>query len=114
LTDIPTLLHSVGITNYANEDFSNSLNLKSLLRLCALLIERCKHLQTNDIPLKSSIDKECISIIQNDTDEQCRLLIHRGDHAGLDTFFEHLYSYMNQSADSNDWQISLSKPVDQV
>jgi hypothetical protein len=25
LTDIPTLLHSVGITNYANEDFSNSL-----------------------------------------------------------------------------------------
>ena len=100
LTDIPTLLRSIGITDHSNKDFSNLLNLENLLRLCSLLVERCKQLQTNETLLKSSIDKERISIIQNDDYEQCRLLIHRQDHAGLDSFFEHLFSWMNQSTES--------------
>ncbi|CAF5119570.1 unnamed protein product, partial [Rotaria sp. Silwood1] len=49
-----------------------------------------------------------------DNYEQCRLLIHRQDHPGLDTLFQYLHSWMNQSNDSNDWELCLAKPIDQV
>jgi len=63
---------------------------------------------------EQSKDKEPISIIKNDNYEQYRLCIHRQDHSGLDTLFQHLYSSINQSNNSNDWQINLAKPIDQV
>ncbi len=114
LSDIPTLLPTIGITNYTNEDFSNPLNLESLLHLSSLLIERCQLLQNNDRSLHRSTDKELVSMIQTDNYEQYQLLIHRQDHSGLDALFEHIYSSMNQLTDSNDWQITLTKPVDKV
>jgi hypothetical protein len=63
---------------------------------------------------KQSIDKELVSFIQSDNYEQYQLCIHRQDHSGLDTLFQHLYSWMNQSNDSNDWTINITKPTHQV
>ncbi|CAF5098683.1 unnamed protein product, partial [Rotaria sp. Silwood1] len=79
----------------------------------SLLIERCEVLQNDNILNNSSINKELLSITQNDNYEQCRLLIHRQDHPGLDTLFQYLHSWMNQSNDSNDWELCLAKPIDQ-
>jgi seryl-tRNA synthetase len=75
--------------------------------------KQIEDLQSQKIQVQST-DKENISIIQNDDYEQYRLSIHRQDHSGLDTFFQHLYSSMDVSSDSNEWQISFSKPIDQV
>lgn len=122
-TDISTLLHSVGITNCTDEDFSVPLNFESVLRLCMLLIERCRVLQytllkNNDISMNSLIDHDYkhdgISFLQNNGSEQCRILIHKQDHMILDTLFERIYTGMNQTISSNDWQILIEKPIDQV
>jgi hypothetical protein len=122
-SDISTLLHSVGITNYTDEDFSVPLNFESVLRLCMLLIERCRVLQyillkTNDISMNSLIDNDyqhdCVSLIQNNGFEQCRILIHKQDHIALDTLFQRIYAGMNQTMSSNNGHILIEKPVDQV
>jgi hypothetical protein len=63
---------------------------------------------------EQSTDKELVSIIQNDNYEQYQLCIHRQDHSELDKLFQHLYSSINQTNDSNDWQIKLVKPIHQV
>ena len=122
-SDIPTLLHSVGITNGTDEDFAVPLNFESVLRLCTLLIERCRVLQyillkKNDISMNSLVDRDydnqCISFVQNHAVEQCRIVIHKQDHAALDTLFERIYTGMNQTISSDDWQIVIEKPLDQV
>ncbi|UJR23640.1 hypothetical protein I4U23_026625 [Adineta vaga] len=106
--DVLTLLSSLGINDYKQEDFSQPIDLESLLRLCSSLIERCKSLQNNE----SSTVKESVSISEDNGYEQCRLLIHRQEHSGLDAVFEYLYSSINQVNDTNDWQINLIKPND--
>ena len=63
---------------------------------------------------EQTIEKERISITQNDDYEEYKLNIQRQDHSGLDTLFEQLYALKNQTNDSNNWQISLSKSNDQV
>ncbi|CAF2893555.1 unnamed protein product [Rotaria sp. Silwood2] len=122
-SDIPTLLHSIGITNCTDEDFSIPLNFESVLRLCTLLIERCRVLQyillkNNDISINSSNDndyyKDCVLFLQNNGYEQCKILIHKHDHIALDTIFERIYTGMNQTIRSNDWQIVIEKPIEQV
>lgn len=122
-SDIPTLLHSIGITNCTDEDFSVPLNFESVLRLCTLLIERCRVLQyillkNNDVPTTSSVDndyfKDCVLFLQNNNCEQCKLFIHRQDHIALDTLFERIYCGMNETMQSNDWHIIIEKPIDQV
>ncbi|CAF1431308.1 unnamed protein product, partial [Rotaria sordida] len=120
--DIPTLLHSIGITNCTDEDFSIPLNFESVLRLCTLLIERCRVLQyillkNNDITVNTLNDndyyKDCIFVLQNNDYEQCKILIHKHDHIVLDTLFEKIYTGMNQTIKSNDWHIIIEKPIEQ-
>jgi hypothetical protein len=62
----------------------------------------------------TSIDKEQVSIVRDNDYEVYRLSIHRQDHSGLDEFFKYLYSSMDASSDSDQWNISFSKPLDQV
>ncbi|CAF3349870.1 unnamed protein product [Rotaria sp. Silwood1] len=121
-SDIPTLLHSIGITNCTDEDFSVPLNFESVLRLCTILIERCRVLQyillkNNDISRNSLIDsdyyKDCVSFLQNNGYEQCKILIHKHDHIVLDTLFERIYTGMNQTIRSDAWQIIIEKPIEQ-
>ena len=114
LSDVPALLSSIGISDYQEQDFPRPVNTESLLRLCALLIERCKALQSESISSEQSTGKESISITEQDGYEQCRLLIHRHEHSGLDAFFKRLYTTVSQSNDSGDWQINLVKPTHQV
>ncbi|CAF3589009.1 unnamed protein product [Adineta steineri] len=116
-SDIPTLLHSIGITNCTDEDFSVPLNFESVLRLCTLLIERCRVLQyillkNNDL-ITNDYDNQYVSFIQNNGNEQYKILIHKHDHVVLDTLFEKIYNGMNQTMNSNDWQIVIEKPIDQ-
>jgi hypothetical protein len=105
-SDIPTLLHSIGINNFTDEEFSVPLNFESVLRLSTLLIERCRILQ-----LKNN---DCISFSQNNQFEQCKILIDKQDHIALDTLFERIYAAMNQTITSNHWQIIIEKPIYQV
>ncbi len=118
-SDIPTLLHSIGITNCSDEYFSVPLNFENVLRLCTLLIERCRVLQyilfkNNDILTNNHSDNDLISFSQNNYYEQCKILIHKQDHIAFDTLFERIYTAMNQKINSNDWQILIEKPIDQV
>ncbi|UJR25264.1 hypothetical protein I4U23_006616 [Adineta vaga] len=117
LSDIPTLLHSVGITNGIDEDFSVPLNFESVLRLCTLLIERCRVLQyillkQNDISMNLLVDQSIV-FAQNNQNEQCRIFLHKQDHFVLDALFERIYTGMNQTMKSNDWQIVIEKSNDQ-
>ena len=122
-SDIPTLLHSVGITNCTDEDFSIPLNFESVLRLSTLLIERCRVLQyillkNNDMPINAlseqTYERDSVALLQTDGYEQCQIAIQRQGHLGLDTLFERIYTWMNQSISTNDWHMVLSKPLDQV
>lgn len=116
-SDIPTLLHSIGITNSTDEEFTIPLNFESVLRLCTLLIERCRVLQyillkNKEIP---SVDQQdWMSLSRNQQIEQCRISIHRKDHPILDTIFERIYAAMNENIKSNDWQILLERSLDRV
>ena len=122
-SDIPTLLHSVGITNCTDEQFSVPLNFESVLRLCTLLIERCRVLQyillkNNDNSINSidenHYDNDCILFTKNIYFEQCKIFIHKQDHLVLDTLFERIYNGMNQNINSDDWVIIIQKTIDQV
>jgi hypothetical protein len=108
-SDIPTILHSIGITNCSDEEFSVPLNFESVLRLSTLLIERCRVLQY--ILLKNN---NCVSFSQNNQFEQCKISIHKNDHIALDTLFERIYTAMNQTIPSDDWQIIIEKAIHQV
>lgn len=122
-SDIPTLLHSIGITNCTDEEFSVPLDFESVIHLCTLLIERCRVLQyillkNNDISLNSSIDhdfnNDCVLYSHDQNHEQCKIFIHKHDHIALDTLFQRIYNGMNQTINSDDWQIIIEKPIDQV
>ena len=122
-SDIPTLLHSVGITNCADEEFSIPLNFESVLRLSTLLIERCRVLQyillkNNDMPINAlaepTYERDSVALLQTEGHEQCQVTIQRQGHLGLDTLFERIYTWMNQSIGTDDWHMVLSKPLDQV
>lgn len=63
---------------------------------------------------QSSIDKEHVTFIQNDNYEQYQLRIHREEYSELDILFQHLYSWIKQTNESNIWQINLIKPTNQV
>ncbi|CAF3268033.1 unnamed protein product, partial [Rotaria sp. Silwood2] len=75
-------------------------------------------LKNNDISINSSNDndyyKDCVLFLQNNGYEQCKILIHKHDHIALDTIFERIYTGMNQTIRSNDWQIVIEKPIEQV
>ena len=114
-SDIPTLLHSIGITNCTDDEFTIPLNFESVLHLCTLLVERCRVLQytlwkNNPNPLPDQHD--WISVTQSQQIEQCRISVHRHDHVILDTIFERIYAAMNEKIKSNDWQIILERPMD--
>ena len=116
-SDIPTLLHSIGITNSTDEEFTIPLNFESTLRLCTLLIERCRVLQyillkNKEIP--SADEHDWMSLTQNQQIEQCRISIQRKDHPILDTIFERIYAAANEKIKSNDWQILLERSLDRV
>lgn len=118
-TDVPTLLHSIGITNASDDDeFSIPLNFESVLRLCTLVIERCRVLQymllkTNNTA-KNEFDPKSISIFQNNLLEQCKICINKHEHVVLDTIFERIYQGMNEELTTNNWQIIIEKPFQQV
>ena len=119
-SDIPTLLHSIGITNCTDEDFSLPLNFERVLHLCTLLIERCRVLQyillkNNDIPLlDNDYSKDDVLHLQYNRYEQCKIFVHKHDHIALDTLFERIYTGMNQMMMSDDWQIVIEKPIEKV
>lgn len=122
-SDIPALLHSIGIINCTDEDFSMPLNFESVLRLSTLLVERCRVLQymllkNNDASINSlngsDYDKDCVLFLQNNEFQQCKIFVHRQDHIALDTLFERIYYGMNQTIKSDEWQIFIEKPLDQV
>jgi hypothetical protein len=118
-SDIPTLLHSIGITNCTDDEFSVPLNFESVLRLSTLLIERCRVLQyillkTNDTLPDYHSNNDFISFSQNNQFEQCKISIHKHDHIALDTLFERIYTAMNQTLTSNNWQIIIEKAIEQV
>ncbi|CAF0932357.1 unnamed protein product [Adineta ricciae] len=118
-SDIPALLHSVGITNSTDDEFSTPLTFESVLRLCTLLIERCRVLQyillkKDDTPeVEQVYHNQCITFLQNNQIDQCRICLRKQDHLILDTLFEQIYSGMNQTIQSNDWQIIIEKSHDQ-
>ena len=122
-SDIPTLLHSIGIANCTDEDFSVPLNFESVLRLCTLLIERCRVLQyillkNNDIsihlPSANDYENPSTSTVQRNGYEQCRISVHREEHAFIDTIFERLHAWMNEPIGSSEWQMVITKPIEQV
>ena len=122
-SDIPTLLHSIGIAHCTDEDFSVPLNFESVLRLCTLLIERCRVLQyillkNNDIsihlPSGNDYENRTTSTLQRNGYEQCRISAHREEHAFIDTIFERLHAWMNEPVGSSEWQMVITKPIEQV
>ncbi|CAF3307816.1 unnamed protein product [Rotaria socialis] len=121
-SDIPTLLHSIGITNCTDEDFSVPLNFESVLRLSTLLVERCRVLQyillkNNDMSINSLNDadyyKDCALFVRNDGFEQCKIFVRKQDHIALDTLFERIYVGMNETIKSDEWQIVIEKSDNQ-
>ncbi|CAF3947627.1 unnamed protein product [Rotaria magnacalcarata] len=121
-SDIPTLLHSIGITNCTDEDFSVPLNFESVLRLSTLLVERCRVLQyillkNNDMSINSLNDtdyyNDCALFVHNNGFEQCKIFVHKQDHIALDTLFERIYVGMNETIKSDEWQIIIEKSDNQ-
>lgn len=116
-TDIPTLLHSIGITNASDDEFSIPLNFESVLRLCTLVIERCQVLQymllkTNETTT-NEFDPKSISFFENNLLEQCQICVHKHEHIVLDTIFERIYQAMNEELTTNKWQIIIEKSLQQ-
>ena len=117
-SDIPKLLHSVGIVNVSDEDFTIPLNFDSVLRLSTLLIERCRILQMILLKQKSNIDenfqRESILTETFQDHEQCQIEIHQQEHLGLDAFIEKLYFWSNENVVQKSSRLILSKPFNQV
>ena len=106
--DIPALLQSVGIVD---RTLPRPFDLESLLRLCSLFYERCQVLQTSD---DLTAKTECVSSIQTEELEECRVEIPRQTCRALDSILQQLCTWMNHSVDSPMWHMVLSKPLKQV
>ncbi|CAF0925854.1 unnamed protein product [Didymodactylos carnosus] len=122
--DISTLLHSIGITNFTEELYLS--NYADVLRLCTLLIERCRVLQyallrrshssdmfsasleslSIDDQLKSSSLSlfedssssliDCSSTTKSGYQEYCAI-IHRHHNKSLDSIFDLLLDWTTSS-----------------
>ncbi|CAF0908200.1 unnamed protein product, partial [Didymodactylos carnosus] len=127
--DISTLLHSVGITNFTDELYLS--NYEDVLRLCTLLIERCRVLQyallrrnhSSDIfsssleslsvndQFKSSssvslLDDPSSSLVvcssSKESDyEQYYIVINRHHNKSLDAIFDQLLDWTISSTDDD-------------
>ena len=109
LSDVPTLLLSLGITDYSLDEIAPPFNLRSALYLCSLLVDRCRTLTKT-----SSSDNALTSATQTDGDEHDRMVIEGNEHLEFSELVNHISTWMNHSTDPQREEHVLSRYIDQV
>ena len=114
LSDVPTLLFSLGITEYSHDEIESPFNLQSILYLCSLLIDRCRTLQSDTLVKTSLSDDAVTSATQTDRDEQDRMVIDDDEQSEFSQLVNYISTWMHHSEDSHQEKRGLSRYVDQV